>query len=159
MNQDIEDIKFKATIELLESHSFECCDFDAFIASLGIDCIDVIPPINSTVCCVKRADKQWAAFEYGNKTLVVDFGKYNHMWGYDNGYCLVSVYDEDRTTFANRGIIDVNGKEVVRPYTYIDILAFYGREDPEIVALTKDEIVKLDRNNPSMRIKNNPFGR
>lgn len=158
MNHD-DDIKLKEARELLEGHGFECCDFDAFIASLDIDIIEVKPPINSTVCCVRRKDKQWAAFEYGKKTPIVDFGKYNHMWGFDNGYCLVSVYDEDRIKFANRGIIDANGKEVVRPYTYNNIFNFYGREEPDIVAINKDNrFVELARNNPTLRIGNNPFG-
>lgn len=154
MKQNVDDIKLKEAKALLESHGFECCDFDAFIASLGIECIEVIPPINSTVCCVKRADKQWAAFELGNKTPVVDFGKYNYMWGFDNGYCLVSVADKDRTTFANRGIIDSHGNEVVKPYTYTNIWKFYGEDRPEIVAFTEDSIVGLDRNNPEVVIKN-----
>jgi hypothetical protein len=139
------DIKLKKAKELLESHGFENCDFDAFIASLDIECIEVIPPINSTVCCVRRADKQWAAFEYGNKTPIVDFGKYNYMWGFDNGYCLVSVADKDRTTFSNRGIIDSHGNEVVKPYTYTNIWKFYGEDRPEIVAFTEDGIAGLDR--------------
>ena len=105
MKQDITDIRLKKAKELLECHGFEYCDFDAFIASLGIECIEVIPPINSTICCVRRADRQWAAFELGNKTPIVDFGKYNYMWGYDGGYCLVSVYDKDHTNFANRSCI------------------------------------------------------
>ena len=113
MKQNVEDIKFKEAKDMLGNYGFECCDFDAFIASLGIDCIEVIPPINSTVCCVKRVDKQWAAFEYGDKNPIVNFGKYNHMWGFDSGYCLVSVADKDRTTFANRGIIDSHGNEVL----------------------------------------------
>lgn len=144
MNHD-DDIKLKEARELLEGHGFECCDFDAFIASLDIDCIEVIPPINSTVCCVKRVDKQWAAFEYGDKNPIVNFGKYNHMWGFDSGYCLVSVADKDRTTFANRGIIDSHGNEVVKPYTYTNIWKFYGEDRPEIVAFTEDGIVGLDR--------------
>ena len=144
MNHD-DDIKLKEARELLEGHGFECCDFDAFIASLGIECIEVIPPINSTICCVRRADRQWAAFELGNKTPIVDFGKYNYMWGFDNGYCLVSVADKDRTTFANRGIIDSHGNEVVKPYTYTNIWKFYGEDRPEIVAFTEDGIVGLDR--------------
>ena len=130
------DIKLKKAKELLESHGFENCDFDAFIASLDIDCIEVIPPINSTVCCVKRVDKQWAAFEYGDKTPIVNFGKYNHMWGFDRSYCLVSVADKDRTTFANKGIINEQGKEVIKPYTLGDIFSFYGKHNTHILALT-----------------------
>ena len=136
MKQDVDDIKAKEARELLEGNGFECCDFDAFIASLGINCIEVIPPINSTVCCVRRADRQWAAFELGNKTPIVDFGKYNYMWGFDNGYCLVSVADKDRTTFANKGIINEQGKEVIKPYTLGDIFSFYGEHNTHILALT-----------------------
>ena len=157
MRQDIADIRLKEAKELLENHGFERCDFDAFIASLGIECIEVIPPINSTACCVRRADRQWAAFELGNKTPIVDFGKYNHMWGFDGGYCLVSVADKDRTTFANRGIIDSHGNEVVKPYTYFDIWRFYGIEEHYIQVLTEKGVVWLDRNNPSVIINNNPF--
>ena len=149
MKQNVDDIKLKEARELLESHGFECCDFNTFIASLGIECIEVIPPINSTICCVRRADKQWAAFELGNMTPIVDFGKYNHMWGFDGGYCLVSVADKDRTTFANRGIIDSRGNEVVKPYTYTNIWKFYGENRPEIIAFTEDRIVEIDRNNPT----------
>lgn len=156
MKQDIGDIRLKEAKELLESHGFERCDFDAFIASLGIECIEVIPPINSTICCVRRADKQWAAFEYGNKTPIVDFGKYSYMWGFDNGYCLVSVADKDRTTFANRGIIDSRGNEVVKPYTYTNIWKFYGEDRPEIIAFTEDSIVGLDSNDPTVVINKIP---
>ena len=159
MRQDITDIRLKKAKELLESHGFERCDFDAFIASLGIECIEVIPPINSTIYCVRRTDRQWAAFEFGNKTPIVDFGKYNYMWGFDNGYCLVSVADNDRTTFANRGIIDSHGNEVVKPYTYTNIWKFYGEDRPEIVAFTEDGIVGLDRKKTLTVINNNPFER
>ena len=95
MKENEKDIKLTETKDMLEINGFGDCDFDAFIASLGIECIEVIPPINSTACCVRRADRQWAAFELGNKTPIVDFGKYNYMWGFDNGYCLVSVADKD----------------------------------------------------------------
>ena len=145
MRQDIGDIRLKEAKELLESHGFENCDFDAFIASLGIECIEVIPPINSTVYCVKRADRQWAAFELGNKTPIVDFGKYNYMWGFDNGYCLVSVADKDRTTFSNRGIINEQGEEVVKPYSFQCIMNFYGKNEPSITVFVGSEIKKLNK--------------
>ena len=159
MQKGIEERKLKETRDLLDSYGYECYDFNEFFESLGIECIEIIPPINSTVYCLKRADKQWGAFVLGNKTPIVDFGKYIHMWGYDNGYCLVSVYDEDRTTFANRGIIDSCGKEVVKPYTYNSIWNFYGKEEPQIIAHTENGNVGLDKNNPSVIINRNPFGR
>ena len=142
MNKDVDDIKLKEAREFFES--------------LGIDCYDIVPPICSNVYCVKRMDKQWAAFELGNKTPIVDFGKYNHMWGFDGGYCMVSVADKDRTTFANRGIIDSRGNEVVKPYTYTNIWKFYGENHPEIIAFTEDGIVGLDKRNPKA-INKDPF--
>lgn len=143
MNKQVDDIKLK--------------EAKAFFESLGINCYDIVPPIRSDVYCVKRMDKQWAAFKLGNKTPIVDFGKYNHMWGFDCGYCLVSVHDDDPTTFANRGIIDSRGNEVVKPYTYLDIWRFYGIEEHYIQVLTEKGVVWLDRNNPSVIINNNPF--
>jgi len=145
MKQNVDDIKAKEARELLEGHGFERCDFDAFIASLGIECIEVIPPINSTICCVRRADRQWAAFEFGNKTPIVDFGKYNYMWGFDNGYCLVSVADKDRTTFANRGIINEQGEEVVKPYSFQGIMNFYGKNEPSITVFVGSEIKDINK--------------
>ena len=105
----------------------ELMEARAFFEAIGIQCYDIIPPIDSDIYCVKRTDSQWAALRIRNEQFVVPFGRYNHMWGYDRGYCLVSVNDEDKTTFANRGIIDSYGKEVIKPYTYKDIFAFYGK--------------------------------
>ena len=127
-----------------------------FFDGLGIACYDIIPPIRSDVYCVKRTDKQWAAFELGNKTPIVDFGKYNHMWGFDGGYCLVSVHDDDSTTFANRGIIDTRGNEVVKPYTYLDIWRFYGKEEDYIIACTEGGMVGLNKRD-HLKIDKEPF--
>jgi hypothetical protein len=128
-----------------------------FFESIGIRCYDIIHPINCDIYCVKRIDSQWAAYKIGNITPIVPFGKYNHMWGYDAGLCLVSVKDEDPTTFANRGIVDSCGNEIIRPYTYQNIWRFYGESRNEIVAFTEDSIVGLDKRNPLIVINRNPF--
>ena len=139
MKQNDEDVK------LLENHDNESCDLDAFIASLGIECIEVIPPINSTVCCVRRADRKWAAFEFGNKTPIVDFGKYSYMWSFDGGYCVVDVATKDSLKFASRGIINEKGEEVVKPYTFQNIWNFYGSNEPYILVQIKNEITELNK--------------
>ena len=141
MNKQVDDIKLK--------------EAKAFFESLGINCYDIVLPIRSDVYCVKRMDKQWAAFKLGNKTPIVDFGKYNHMWGFDCGYCLVSVADNDRTTFANRGIIDSHGNEVVKPYTYSIIMPFYGKEEDSIIACTEGRMIGLNKRD-RLKINNEP---
>ena len=116
-----------------------------FFESIGIRCYDIIHPINCDIYCVKRIDSQWAAYKIGNITPIVPFGKYNHMWGYDAGLCLVSVADSDKTTFANRGIIDEQGLEVVKPYTFNNIWNFYGRSESYIIVYVGNEIKKLSK--------------
>ena len=116
-----------------------------FFSDIGINYIEIKVPICSDIYCVRRADKQWATYKLGNKIPIVDFGKYNYMWGYDGEYCLVSVYDADRTTFANRGIINEQGEEVVEPYTFQGILNFYGKNESFIIVYIGDKIAKLDK--------------
>ena len=116
-----------------------------FFESIGIMCYDIVLPIDSDVYCVKRTDNQWAAFRVGNPNPIVPFGKYWHMWGFDGGFCLVSVRDEDKTTFANRGIINEKGIEVIEPYTFKNIWKFYGSEEPYIITHVEDKMIKLDR--------------
>lgn len=116
-----------------------------FFESIGIECYDIKSPINSDIYCIKRIDCQWAAFKIGNPNPIVPFGRYNHMWGYDAGYCLVSVPNEDSTTFANRGIIDEQGLEVVKPYTFNNIYSFYGRKEPYIIVYVGNEVRKLNK--------------
>ena len=116
-----------------------------FFESIGIECYDIKIPIKSDIYCVKRTDCQWAAFKIGNPNPIVPFGKYNHMWGYDNGYCLVSVKDKDTSTFANRGIVNEQGIEIIKPYTFSNIWNFYGREEPYILVYVGDEIKKLSK--------------
>ena len=110
----------------------------AFFSSVGIQCYDIIPPIESNVYCVKDKDSQWAAFRIGDSHPIVPFGKYNYMWGYDKGYCLVSVTDEYKIAFANRGIIDAKGNEIIKPYTFRDIFNFYGKGNSHVLVLTHD---------------------
>lgn len=116
-----------------------------FFEGLGIQYYDIIPPIDSDIYCVKRIDSQWAAYRIRDNKPIVEFGKYNHMWGFDKGYCLVSVFDEDKTTFSNRGIIDEEGREVIKPYTFLDIWTFYGKKEPYILAQSEHGFIHIDK--------------
>ena len=116
-----------------------------FFELIGVCVCDIISPIDSDIYCVKRIDNQWAAFRVGNPVPVVPFGEYNHMWGFDNGFCLVSVKTDNKTTFANRGIINEGGVEVVEPYAFSNIWSFYGKGDSFITVSIGDRITKLDK--------------
>ena len=117
-----------------------------YFNSIGIDPIEIVVPIQSDVYCIRRKDRQWAAYIIGNDIPIVEFGRYNYMCGFDRGYCLVCVYDKNRYTFANRGIINEVGEEVIKPYTFNNICNFYGRDEPYITIFTEEEVKKIDRN-------------
>lgn len=116
-----------------------------FFESIGVGVYDIIPPIDSNIYCVKRIDNQWAAFKLGEPIPIVPFGKYSHMWGFDSGFCLVSVKTDDKTTFANRGIINEEGIEVIEPYVFNNIWSFYGKSDSFIIVYIGDRMMKLDK--------------
>lgn len=118
---------------------------EEFFSSIGIDYMEIRVPINSDVFCVRRKDRQWGAYRLGNSHPIVEFGKYKYMCGYDDGMCLVCAFDADGVSFANRGIIDEYGKEIVKPYTFDNIFEFYGKNRPHIVVSVGNEIQGLHK--------------
>lgn len=120
-------------------------DAEVFFSGIGIDFIEITVPIQSNVFCVRRKDRKWAAYEIGNKIPIIEFGKYSYMWGYDNGYCLVDTFDTNEFKFINRAIIDEQGEEVIKPYTFQNIWNFYSSKEPYILVQISNEIVELDR--------------
>ena len=95
--------------------------------------ITIIPPINSDEFVVQNKDGKWGVVCAHKSEPIVEFGKYQYLWGFDNGLCLVEVATENKLTFSNRGIINKIGEEVVKPYTYSDIYSFYGKETSYII--------------------------
>lgn len=118
---------------------------EEYFKSIGIKYKEIIPPIDSDVYCIKNSSNQWGAFKIGCSVPVVDFGKYAYMEGYDSGYCLVSILDPSCPDLSNRGIIDCNGNEVIKPYTFTAILSFYGKKEPFICVFTKERTFKLSK--------------
>lgn len=86
----------------------------------------IICPINSIkpVFCVKRLfDHKWAAINIFGE-VIVPYGTYYYMWGFDHNHCLVST---SSGTFKNRAIIGIDGEILISPDKYIDIYNFRGK--------------------------------
>lgn len=80
-------------------------------------------------CIVLRSNKLGYAVIDSTGNFVVPFGKYNYIDGYDNGYARVKLGKNTnglRETDALWGIIDENGKEVLKPI-YKNIGIFYDK--------------------------------
>ena len=115
-----------------------------FLSKIGMAHSCIKPPHHCNLFCVKLKDGRWGAMLYGEKEPVVSFGKYYHMWGFDDWHCLISL---DKT-FASRGIIDSNGAMVVEPYTYDNIWNFYKKPYSTIRVEQGEYYYELNRINP-----------
>ncbi len=101
--------------------------------------VTIIPPINSHEFVVQRKDGKWGVVAPHKEKAIVEFGKYSYMWGFDSGLCLFEIEDSNKKTFANRGIINSDGIEVVTPYTYTSIHGFYGKKSSCIEVEMEDK--------------------
>ena len=88
-----------------------------------------------------------------HKGLIVEFGKYKYLWGFDSGLCLVKTGSENKKTFSDRGLINSNGEEIIKPYTFTDIFDFYGKKRSTIKVENGDVYLFLDKNNVSRVVR------
>jgi len=58
---------------------------------------------------------------------------------------MVEVDTDNKQTFSNRGIIDSNGMEVVKPFTYTDIYNFYGKNTTAIKVELEDKELLIEK--------------
>lgn len=107
--------------------------------------VTIIPPIKSHEFVVQRKDGKWGVVAPHKEEVIVEFGKYKYMWGFDTGLCMFEVETNDKRTFSNRGIINSIGTEVVRPYTYTNIYDFYGKGTSIIKVEKEDKEVHIDK--------------
>ena len=107
--------------------------------------VTIIPPINSHEFVVQRKDGKWGVVAPHKEGVIVEFGKYKYMWGFDTGLCMFEVETNDKRTFSNRGIINSIGTVVVRPYTYTNIYDFYGKGTSIIKVEKEDKEVHIDK--------------
>jgi len=105
---------------------------------LPIDYKELIPPTNidDAVFVVKNAQNQWGVINVINNEIIVPFGKYLKIWGYDTHHALVCTgYENGGKT--NRAIIDVRGNLVKNTEKYAIIYPFYGTGVEYILATSK----------------------
>lgn len=116
--------------------------------------VTIIPPINSSEFVVQRKDGKWGVVAPHKENAIVEFGKYKYMWGFDFGLCLFEVETSDKQTFSNRGIVNSDGIEVVKPYTYSDIYDFYGKETSYIKVEKEDKVILIKKSDLSQQTIN-----
>lgn len=128
-------------------------------------------PINSNLYSVQNKDYKWGVVDE-NDTVMVEFGKYDWIDGFQNGLAkvighndntspsVVMVYDleagkEITERTAEQGIINEKGEEVL-PLEYT-IWKFYGKDFPTIKAFKGDAEYKFsfEQLNPLLEVKKN----
>jgi len=111
---------------------------------LGFNFTVITPPFmtDKQLFVVKNKDNEWGVYDLEdpyNPIIVVPFGTYKYMWGFDCNLCLVSAKGIGKPwTFEGRGIINPNGDIAVGFDEYKDIWDFYNNRSPLIKAETFD---------------------
>lgn len=133
-----------------------CGIFDSFGRNLlGLNFLVLTPPILTSrlIFVLQNKDYEWGAMNLEdpyNPQIVVPFGTYKYMWGYDSEHALVSSKGIGTPgTFEGRGIIDSNGEIVVGFKEYRDIWNFYNDARSTIKVETFDgRILYIFKNQP-----------
>lgn len=128
---------------------------------LGLNFTVITPPFmtDKRLFVVKNKNNEWGAYDLGdpyNPIIVVPFGTYKYMWGFDSNHCLVSAKGIGKPgTFEGRGIIDSNGKVVVEFDEYKDIWNFYNNRSGLIKVETfNGKTLHLLKQNPTYKAVN-----
>lgn len=133
-----------------------CGIFDSFGRNLlGLNFLVLAPPVLTSrlIFILQNKDYEWGAINLDdpyNPQIVVPFGLYKYMWGYDSEHALVSSKGIGTPgTFEGRGIINSNGEVVVGFREYRDIWNFYKDSSSTIKVETFDgRILYLLKHNP-----------
>lgn len=128
---------------------------------IDIEYDEIIPPIRSKPLFVVKNDRnQWQVIEAKTQRILVEFGIYKKIWGYDENHALVSrEYEKELSSSTQRAIIDMHGKMVYGSDKYANIFPFYGTGVDYIVVREKpEEYIKgrLINNNLTFRMKSMP---
>lgn len=108
---------------------------------LPIDYKEIIPPINANdaVFVVKNIENKWGAINIITNEIIVPFGQYLKIWGYDTHHALVCTQYEYPWSETHRAIIDVKGNLVRGTENYYKIYPFYGTKSDCILVETQKE--------------------
>lgn len=121
--------------------------------------LTIIPPINSDLFVVQNKKCQWGVISLNKKDPIVEFGKYKYLWGYDTDLCLVETNDLNTVIFSNRGVINSEGQEVIKPYTYTDIFDFYGKGGNSIKVEDGNDMIFIEKEKLAISVKNTSIKR
>lgn len=104
-------------------------------------------PINSSLYTVQSKDYKWGVVDEDDN-IIVPFGKYNWIDGFQNGFAKVIGHNDNAAPFfrsyrsdgskkvTEHGIIDENAKEILRPGKFC-VWKFYDK-DFDTIRLTRD---------------------
>ena len=108
---------------------------------IDIDYKEIIPPINAddAVFVVKNTENQWGVINAISNEIIVPFGKYLKIWGYDTHHALVCTKYENSWSQTHRAIIDVKGNLVKGTESYYKIYPFYGTKSDCVLVETQKE--------------------
>ena len=118
-----------------------------YLRSLGIEVLEIKPPINSDVFCIELSDYRWGAMRMGQEQPNVEFVKYKYMFRFDGNYCLVNMEGRSGQTHRDRGIINSQGVEAISPYFCDTIYDFYNKGKSYIKYVRNGWEFKVDKNN------------
>lgn len=96
---------------------------------IDINYDEIIPPIRTSkpLFVVKNENNQWRVLEAKTQRVLVEFGTYKKIWGYDENHALVSrSCEHELSTGTQRAIIDTYGKIIYGSDKYANIYPFYG---------------------------------
>lgn len=99
---------------------------------------ELIPPVQSApIFVIKDEDGNYGAIDALTQKIVVDFGEYLKLWGFDHNICLsCTEYEDNYNDKTNRCIIDNRGRIVISSNQYYTIYPFYNTGVKYIIVRT-----------------------
>lgn len=122
---------------------------------LGMDFLVITPPFmtDKQIFVLQNKKFEWGVVDLDdpyNPQIIIPFGTYKYIWGFDSNHSLVSAKGIGKPgTFEGRGIINTNGEVVVGFKEYKDIWNFYNNRSGLIKVETFDgRTLHLLKRNP-----------
>lgn len=101
---------------------------------------ELIPPIHSDAIFVLQDNQgKWGAINAFSNQVIINFGEYKKLWGFDYNHCLAcNEYEVSYVDSTNRCIIDNKGRITIKPKEYYAIFPFYNTGVKYIVVQEKE---------------------
>ena len=100
----------------------------------------IVPVKSDGIFVVKNEENQWGAIDIFANNVIIEFGKYKKIWGFDHKHTLVSLdFEESYEDKTNRAIVNSKGKIVKGTQEYYTIYPFYNSHNDYIIVNVKKE--------------------